>query len=113
MLFAKVSMPLFFLRFAGCGKSRLLCQLWIAYIICTSIPRWFINIFPCSPLSASWDRSIPSKCIDNEPFLYWGAVNNAVIDIGLVLIPIPILRNLKVPLRVKLELMAMFSMGFM
>lgn len=85
----------------------------MVYIGLTTAAALLINAFGCSPLKGSWDRTIPSKCITNTAFLYTCGVNNIATDLLLMIIPIPILANLQMKLRVKLGLMAMFSMGFL
>lgn len=108
-------MLFFYLRLATERTLRAICH---TIIIIVSVSSGFIlllNLFGCTPVSGAWDRlpSAHSVCITGRPFYYYTAVSNIVIDVLLLLLPIPILFRLRLGWRVKLGLVAMFSMGFL
>lgn len=85
----------------------------IAYIIGFGL----VIIFACKPISSfwtSWDGTrTPDYCINQNTFYLVAASFNIAIDIAIVLIPIPELMKLKLSMRKKLFLCAIFSVGGM
>ena len=66
----------------------------------------------CRPLSYSWDKSIPGgKCGDQKSLdLYIGIVN-LLLDICVVVLPMPVLWGLQMAISKKLVLSGMFGLG--
>lgn len=108
-------MLFFYLRLATERHFRIICHLSIAYITLSSTAILLVNLFGCAPISGSWDRrpSTHSVCITTPLFYYVAETNNAFTDLLLIVLPIPILVRLQLEWRVKLGLVAMFTMGFL
>ena len=66
----------------------------------------------CRPLSYSWDKSIPGgTCGDQKSLdLYIGIVN-LLLDICVVVLPMPVLWGLQMAISKKLMLSGMFGLG--
>lgn len=113
--FTKVSMILFYLQLATERTYRIVCYLSIAYITLCSTSSLLVNLFGCAPISGAWDRraSNPSVCITTSSFYFYSNITNVVTDVMLLVLPIPILLRLRLEWKVKLGLIAMFSMGFL
>lgn len=105
----------FYLRFATSRRFRIVVWLSIAYTGLTTTATLLVNLFGCAPLSGAWDRRAghPSVCITTEEFYFYSTASNMLTDIMLLLLPIPILLALSLGWKVKLGLVAMFSMGFL
>lgn len=110
----KLSMLHFYLHLVPNPNFRRICHISIAYLILVYTSITLINWFGCSPISAAWnhDPSIPSTCITKNTYHYVNAVNNTITDILLLVLPIPVLLQLRLSMRAKLGLIVMFSMGF-
>ncbi|KAL0635210.1 hypothetical protein Q9L58_005856 [Maublancomyces gigas] len=110
----KLSMLHFYLHLVPNPNFRRICHISIAYLIIIYTSITLINWFGCSPISAAWkhDPSIPSTCITKNTYHYVNAVNNTITDILLLVLPIPVLLQLRLSMRAKLGLIVMFSMGF-
>lgn len=67
----------------------------------------------CLPLQANWDHSIHGKCLSLNRVAYSGAAFSIIEDIWILILPIPLLKSLKLARGRKLALMAMFSVGFL
>jgi hypothetical protein len=79
------------------------CMFFIAMLL--------TSIFQCDPVSSYWGYG--GKCINNTDFtLVWGIVNT-VIDFAILLLPIHIIKTLKVSLVQRLQLVTLFSGGFL
>lgn len=72
-------------------------------------------IFACKPISGTWTswdgESKQDYCINQNLFYLVAAGFNIGIDLAIVLIPIPELIKLKLSMRKKVFLFAMFSVG--
>lgn len=111
----KASVILFFLRLATERSYRIVCYLAITYITMYTSSSLMINLFGCKPISGGWDRrpTNPSVCVTNSGYYYYATTSNAAMDVMLLVLPIPIVLRLRLAWRVKLGLVAMFSMGFL
>lgn len=114
-LCTKLSVLCFYLGLAQHSKFRAICYFFMAYLITIYSILVLIAIFGCSPISGSWDSEtgLHATCITNETFYYTIACNNTMADIFVLLLPIPILLQLKQRTRAKLALITMFKMGFL
>jgi hypothetical protein len=62
----------------------------------------------------SWDGETPvDYCIDQHIFWFFAAVYNILVDVYIVVIPIPELLKLNLSTRKKVMLVAIFSTGAM
>lgn len=111
----KLSMLCFYLRLAPHPNFRIICYISIAVIIVLHSLFVVINLAGCNPIRGGWnhDQSVHAKCIPNSAFYYAMSISNIITDLLLLLLPIPIVLQLKVPNTVKLGLVVMFSMGFL
>lgn len=111
----KVSMLCFYLRLAPHPNFRILCYLFMTFLILLHSGFVLINLAGCYPIAGGWnhDRSFHAKCITNTTFYYTMSFSGTTTDILLLGLPIPILLQLKVPKMVKLGLVVMFTMGFL
>jgi hypothetical protein len=66
----------------------------------------------CIPLAANWDRTIPNAKCGNmaAEFISVGTIN-LLIDVAIIVLPMPVLWNLQLPIRKKLGLTAIFGIG--
>ncbi|KAI1173321.1 hypothetical protein F4777DRAFT_457325 [Nemania sp. FL0916] len=68
-------------------------------------------IFLCIPVQKAWDNSIDGHCSDPVPVTYLSGVSNSVIDIYVLLVPVPLLWKLNMRPKQKLKLSAVFGIG--
>lgn len=71
----------------------------------------FAQIFGCSPPQKFWKPLIDGKCIDRNPIYLAIPIINVIIDVLVLLLPIPMLVKLQVPRRTKLTLGALFAVS--
>ncbi|KAK0938777.1 hypothetical protein LTR29_009627 [Friedmanniomyces endolithicus] len=69
------------------------------------------TIFQCSPVHRAWDRRIPGHCLNNEAFWYSHAAFNIFFDIVVFIMPIPLIRTLKLARGQKTGLISIFCLG--
>lgn len=111
----KLSMLNFYLHLVPNSNFRLVCHLSITYVVLVFTALVLVSTFGCWPMSGGWnhDPSFHSTCVTNSIYHYFMTVNNTLTDILLLLLPIPVLLQLRLSVRAKLGLIAMFTMGFM
>lgn len=81
-------------------------------VVVYSIVTAALLIFPCRPFARAWDATITTGSCINRPAVYVAtAVSNIVTDIFILIIPIPIVVNLKIPMQQKIGLACMFAVG--
>lgn len=77
-----------------------------------SVALIFTLIFSCHPIQRGWDASITTGyCIDRPAVYLATAIINIVTDLGILIIPIPMVLALKMPKIQKIGLMLMFVVG--
>lgn len=68
----------------------------------------------CVPLQYLWDKSIPGGSCYNIPAFYrYDTLPNSITDFLMLLLPLPLVWQLKTSLRVKIGLMFTFAAGSM
>ncbi|PCH05242.1 Hypothetical protein PENO1_023430 [Penicillium occitanis (nom. inval.)] len=73
-------------------------------------------IFQCTPISFFWDGwtgEYVGKCININTFSWIRAAIEIIIDLAIISLPIPLLLGLKLNWHKKLQILSMFSVGFL
>jgi hypothetical protein len=58
-----------------------------------------------------WDKEHEGRCLDINTFMVSASAVNIVVDLIIIILPIPELLNLKLSWRKKIGLMAIFLVG--
>ncbi|KAH9869189.1 hypothetical protein IAQ61_006394 [Plenodomus lingam] len=88
--------------------------IWVVAGMCIA---WFIGIFfsvifSCLPVHAAWDVTITNaKCIPIRSIYLGGSIPNVILDLVVVLMPLPYVWRLQAPLAQRLILAGMFILG--
>jgi hypothetical protein len=84
----------------------------MAIVIGYNLGSALVNLFSCNPIAKSWDLSITSGSCINRPIFYFA---NAGLNIGtdfiMIVLPVPMLWNLRLPMRQKAGLVGIFMAG--
>ena len=68
----------------------------------------------CHPISFFWDQSIPGGyCGDQKSLDLLIGIFNLLLDVTVVVLPMPVLWSLQIPMRKKAVLSGMFGLGIM
>ena len=68
----------------------------------------------CRPFAFNWDRSIHGgKCGNQKSLDLWIGIYNLLMDVTVVILPMPVLWGLQMAISKKLALSFMFGMGIM
>lgn len=105
-------MLLFYLRFSPYQSFRAVVWVFIVTTTIYSLLGSFEFLFNCQPIAKNWDVTITGgKCIDVAKIVLTYSLLTVVTDIGMVCLPMAVVRKLKVPLREKVALAALFMTG--
>ncbi|KAF3938758.1 hypothetical protein ABW19_dt0200454 [Dactylella cylindrospora] len=78
-------------------------------VACVSVSLGTI-IFQCNPVDY-WNDPINAKCIDRSASFIAGATLIVITDVLVLLLPIPVIWKLKLPIRSRLGVIGIFSLG--
>ncbi|KLU82417.1 hypothetical protein MAPG_01489 [Magnaporthiopsis poae ATCC 64411] len=77
-----------------------------------SLSQMVISLMTCAPISGFWDPTPDTVCLPELPIWYTNAVGNIIADIMIIVLPLPMIRNLNLPRTQKLVLAGIFCLGF-
>lgn len=87
-------------------------MLVIAWISVTTFVNLCLNLFGCRPLSKMFHHDIPGTCIPFAPVNYFISADIIFSDIITFTLPIRIISPLSLPWKKKLQVCALFALGF-
>lgn len=84
----------------------------IALVSVYSVAYFFLSIFGCSPVEASWDLSIVEPtCVDKLTLYMVLSIANIVMDFCTLALPVPVVLSLQMATRQKISLLLLFATG--
>ncbi|KAL4874376.1 hypothetical protein BJY04DRAFT_226121 [Aspergillus karnatakaensis] len=112
VIFSKLSILAFYLRLSPQKWFRMLALGLMGVCICYVILYTFLFIFRCKPIAQNWDITITSgSCINTETIMTVLSVANIVMDVLTLILPIPVIMNLKMRLAQRISVILIFSSG--
>lgn len=79
----------------------------VAYTIWTELG----SIFACVPIRAFWTKEEGAKCINQFAMWFSNAAINILTDFAIIILPMPVIRNLNLARRQKQALIGIFALG--
>ncbi|KAK6521783.1 hypothetical protein TWF506_001987 [Arthrobotrys conoides] len=108
----KLSILSFYLRLSASPTFRFLVYSGMIFALATGISFMFVIIFQCSPINAYWDLTLPkAKCVNESAANIANAVINSFCDLYVFSLPIKDMLGLRLPLRQRISLVVLFSLG--
>jgi hypothetical protein len=108
----KISILFQYLRIFSSRRFHIACYVMLAIISIYGTWTLFGGIFMCSPINFFWDKSIElGTCLDRSTVWFTDAGVNAVQDLVLLVLPIPMVRRLDIDTRLKRVLIGVFILG--
>jgi hypothetical protein len=112
LTFIKISVLLQYLRIFTIRSFRIACWSILVLVALFSFWTFFGSIFLCTPVAFFWDKTIKDgKCLNEYAVWFTNAGFNILTDFASILLPMPVLKNLKLPRRQKWALMVIFALG--
>jgi hypothetical protein len=111
--FTKISILLFYLRFSieRPFKIAVFCVMFVA--VGYSVPSALVWTYICRPMQAYWDFSLQAQanCVNMKATFHTNNALNLITDILILLLPIWMLKPLRVPLMKKIGIMLILMTG--
>ena len=82
-----------------------------AFIISSSVAFLFLDILQCVPPASQWEPAVKGKCVNFTAVVLAAGVINVVTDFAILLLPMPVLWNLKVSGARKRMIICTFMLG--
>ncbi|KAK2033711.1 integral membrane protein [Colletotrichum zoysiae] len=108
----KQSVLIFLIRFSGI-KSVVRNVVWVTamFNIALTIAAFLAVVFQCRPIEASWNKSVPGKCINEFALAITTGTLTVLTDIIIVGLPFHIFLGLKMDRKKKNGVMGVFALG--
>ncbi|KAH9203331.1 hypothetical protein DL95DRAFT_321614, partial [Leptodontidium sp. 2 PMI_412] len=111
-MFTKLSMLLFFLRITPSPLFRRTVYVAIVIVVIYSVVGSLEFTYACRPLEKIWDFTIThGSCISLDVVPVFNAASNSATNLAILLLPIPMLKNLQLPFRQKLGAGLILALG--
>ena len=109
----KISALFFYARVFRVSKGFRTC-LWItgALVVCWWITLDIIAVCACIPPKKQWDTDIGGRCLNSYSAFIAAAAPNVLIDVIILVLPLPTIWNLHLSIHRKLNLAAVFVVGY-
>jgi hypothetical protein len=111
-LFVKLSILSFFLRFSIDRAFRMAVYAVMFITVGYTIPNAFLFSYICRPIAFYWDWTIPNGvCLEDQKIFDAANIFNMTTDFLILLLPIWMLRPLRVPLLKKIGIALVLMTG--
>ncbi|KAI0508624.1 hypothetical protein F5B22DRAFT_659196 [Xylaria bambusicola] len=108
----QLSILFFYIRIFGIHKLfRRLCWANIILISAFGLAGLLSEIFHCIPVSKSWNPMEAGTCVDGKSYCASIGVIHLFFDLSIVLLPMPLIWNLRVTTRSKFVLSVVLALG--
>ena len=107
----KISVLLFYHRIFPSPFFHIILRIVGGFIMCYSLVQILVFIFQCRPVRGAWDPFINAECVKaNDLFIVMSAFN-VLTGTTTLCLPIPLIWQLQVSKRSKIQLMSIFILG--
>ncbi|RYP05727.1 hypothetical protein DL764_003609 [Monosporascus ibericus] len=112
IMLTKLSVLIFFLRFVPWGNLRRVIYVLMAIVVLYSLTASFEWTFACQPLEKYWDFTVTGgSCINYFKVFIFSGVMNSATDAVILMLPVQILRDLRLPKRQKIGVILILMTG--
>ncbi|KAH8700358.1 integral membrane protein [Talaromyces proteolyticus] len=116
IVLTKISFLLFYTRIFPSLQMRLVIKISGIVTLCYYLAFMFAFSFQCSPVSFNWegwDGEHQGTCVEKNTLVIVAGAINVILDAWVIALPIPALINLQASISMKLQIISMFSVGFL
>ena len=85
----------------------------MAFTLCYFLSVVLEAFLLCRPVEYNWDKSIAGICANEQLAFFLAGITNLIIDLGVIVLPMPILWNLQMAVPRKIAVSTMFGIGAM
>lgn len=111
-LFTKFSILSFYLRFSSANRAfRIVTYFVMLVALGYTTPMAFSFLIQCRPMALAWDERLTGTCVDIQFMCRVTGIMNAIVDFIILLLPIWLLRPLRIPLARKIGVVFILMTG--
>ncbi len=92
-------------------RFRTVAQLVLAITVAWTVSFFFANLFTCYPISPYIEAFYGNNCVNGLALWYSMAITDVIVDVFIILLPIPVVLKLQLPLHQRIGVLAMFMLG--
>jgi hypothetical protein len=112
---AKSSALFFYTRVFSTANRWLKYSIWLAHAMNVT---WLLGIilsviFECTPIEKAWNVAVPGKCVNTQALWLGSGITSLVIDVFILLMPVPGLWRLQMKTMRKVQVVFVFLCGYM
>ncbi|KAH9990892.1 hypothetical protein F4779DRAFT_637786 [Xylariaceae sp. FL0662B] len=87
--------------------------IWIGVFACTIfyVITFFIDLFRCKPIEATWNPTIEGICLSHEAFPWATGIFNMISDFYILLLPLLPILKMNMPLARRVRIASIFGFG--
>ncbi|KZL82968.1 cfem domain-containing protein [Colletotrichum incanum] len=112
LLFAKLSLVVFYLRIFTVPKFRIAAYSLIGFLVVGQVVIGFLTIFSCHPIELFWNRDIHTGgCLDVNQLAYANSALAIIQDLVILALPIAMLPGLQMNRNKKISVAMVFLLG--
>ncbi|KAI4594722.1 hypothetical protein KJ359_007525 [Pestalotiopsis sp. 9143b] len=90
---------------------RIVVFVFIGLLIAIGVFGIGFNVFNCTPMEKNIHPSVPGTCLSYAPWNLASWSINAILDVAVFLLPIPLFMKMSIDFRLRLELSILFSLS--
>jgi hypothetical protein len=102
---------MFYLQFSAHRRIRVVIYLVIFVTIGYNMTGILCPFYLCTPMRRYWDFSVEGKCYNINAYFVANSAMNAATDVALLVLPIWLLRPLRIPKRQKIGVTLVLMIG--
>ncbi|MCJ1439474.1 hypothetical protein MMC27_008868 [Xylographa pallens] len=108
---SKASVLLLYLRIFIQKRFRICVQVMLGLVAAWTITFFLTDLFSCIPVTPLVEPFYGNQCMDTVSMWYAGSVSDIILDLLILMIPIPMVLRLQLPAKQKMGVLAMFFLG--
>ena len=110
-LFIKLSILTFYMKFSAHRRIQNVLYLVMFITVGYNLSGILCLFYLCTPIRRYWDFSVEGKCLDLNGYFIANSAMNVATDVILLILPIWLLKPLRVPKRQKIGVTIVLMMG--
>ncbi|KAI0173626.1 hypothetical protein GGR52DRAFT_396627 [Hypoxylon sp. FL1284] len=107
----KMSVTLLYRRIFVTRPFKIITSILVAVLLAWMVAVVFTQAFSCDPVRGSWIPTEARKCIDSQKFYNAVGISNIIFDFTLLLLPLPMVWQLQMNTKRKIQVSAVFLVG--
>lgn len=110
-MFPKLSLLSLYLRIFMDRSVRIWTFIAMGFVTACGLTFTLGGLFACQPVQFFWNRLLSGHCMNLNTFYRVNTPINIIVDVAILIIPMPALWKLQAPKKKKIGLTVVFMMG--